>query len=861
MAPMRLHRGNRPQFAANKPLFFGHPKSYDMRQSETNLLSEMKEELQFEKLLIEISTHLVNLPADRIDDEIKEAQHRICEYLNLDRSALWQFSNKELGMVLLTHVYQPPEARLPNENLDAKQTFPWVLDQVLRGGIVAISSPSELPPEADCDRESFQRWGVRSGVVVPLSIGGKVVGALSFARLRGERDWPVYVIERFLIVAQVFANALIRKQAEEYLKERLEFESLLVDISARFINLPVEQIDNEIEDSQGRICECIGLDFTALWRLSNESPRNYVLTHYYRHLEGPPLPERMTADEHFPWCLEHVGAGDVIACSTEQLPAEAARDQEVWRHYSIKSSLVIPLSAGGESPIGVVSFNTIKKERSWPEPLIKQLQLVVQIFTHALARKHADLKLRESEERLRLATNAAESGLWDMEVDTNDVWVTPKTRELFDFEQDEKLNYDSFLNRIHPEDRERVDQAVEQAVQSGKNLLIEYRIVLADDSIRWIAACGRRYHGSFGESDRLMGVTIDISERKHMEGEIEERLSEIMKLKSRLENENVYLRKELRSEKGFEKIVGDGRAIKSVIYAAKQVASTDATVLLLGETGTGKGMVANSIHQMSARKDRPLVTVNCSALPQNLIESELFGREKGAFTGAHVKQAGRFEVADSGTILLDEIGEMPLELQSKLLRVLQEGEFERLGSAKTVKVNVRVIAATSRDLKQEIRKKRFREDLFYRLNVFPILIPPLRQRTEDIPQLAQYFTEKYARKMDKPIERIPKATLKTFLAYDWPGNVRELEHVIERAVIISPGTSLRVTDKLVPSLPGDSNNETLKDLATAEREHILRVLQETGWRVEGLSGAASILKLHPSTLRFRIKKLGIRRPA
>jgi len=252
--------------------------------------------------------------------------------------------------------------------------------------------------------------------------------------------------------------------------------------------------------------------------------------------------------------------------------------------------------------------------------------------------------------------------------------------------------------------------------------------------------------------------------------------------------------------------------------------------------------------------------VNCSALPQNLIESELFGREKGAFTGAHVRQAGRFEVADGGTIFLDEIGEMPLELQSKLLRVLQEGEFERLGSAKTVKVNVRVIAATSCDLKQEIRKKRFREDLFYRLNVFPILIPPLRQRTEDIPLLAQFFTEKYARKMGRSIESIPKATIKTFLKYDWPGNVRELEHVIERAVIITPGRSFTMAERLKPSLSSDFRDVPLKDLAATEREHILRVLHETGWRIEGPSGAAAILKLHPSTLRFRIKKLGIHRP-
>jgi transcriptional regulator with GAF, ATPase, and Fis domain len=272
-------------------------------------------------------------------------------------------------------------------------------------------------------------------------------------------------------------------------------------------------------------------------------------------------------------------------------------------------------------------------------------------------------------------------------------------------------------------------------------------------------------------------------------------------------------------------------------------------------------MVANAIHQMSPRKDRPLVTVSCSALPQNLIESELFGREKGAFTGAHIRQAGRCEVAAGGTIFLDEIGDMPLELQSKLLRVLQEGEFERLGSAKMVKVNVRVIAATSRDLKKEVREGRFREDLFYRLNVFPILIPPLRQRNEDIPLLAQYFTEKYARKMGKQIESIPKATIKALLEYYWPGNVRELEHVIERGVIVTSGRSFKLAGQLISSQIGDAKEESLKDLAAMEREHILRVLQETGWRIEGPLGAASILKIHPSTLRFRIKKLGIRRPA
>ncbi len=824
-----------------------------MRHSENNLLSEMKEELQFEKLLIDISTLFVNLPADRIDDEIIEAQNRICEYLDLDRSALWQFSNKEPGKVLLTHAHQPPEARIPDGKLDAKQAFPWVLNQVLRKGIIAISSLSDLPPEADRDRESFRDWGVRSGVVVPLSIGGKVVGALSFARLRGEKDWPVYVIERFLVVAQVFANALVRKQAEESVKESLAFESLLAEISTRFVNLPPERIDSEIEDAHRRVCECFDLDFSALWQLSIESPRNYTLTHSYRLIDGPALPERMTADEYFPWCLERVGGGEIIAVSTEKVPAEAARDQEVWRHYGIKSSLVIPLAAGGEPPIGAVSFNTIKAERTWPENSVKNLQLVAQIFANALARKYADAELRKSEARLSLATNAAGVGLWIMEIASGCVWATPKARGLLHLAPEEELVYETFLKAIHPEDRERIDQEVEQVIQSGEKLQIEYRIVLPDGSTRWIASSGQLYPGSNGEPESLMGVSVDISERN-------KQLQEIVELKRRLENENLYLRKELSSEKGFEKIVGESKALKKVIMAAEQVAPTAATVLILGETGTGKGMMANAIHKMSTRRDRPLITVNCSALPQNLIESELFGREKGAFTGAHTRQAGRFEVADGGTIFLDEIGEMPLDLQSKLLRVLQEGEFERLGSAKTVKVDVRVIAATSRDLRQEVNTRRFREDLYYRLNVFPLSIPPLRRRREDIPPLAQHFVEIYGRKMRRYIDRIPETTFKMFQEYDWPGNVRELEHVIERGVIISTGRTFRLAEQLTSSKSVGAKDKPLKDLSSVEREHILRVLQKTGWRIDGKTGAAEILQLHPSTLRFRIKKLGIRRP-
>jgi transcriptional regulator with GAF, ATPase, and Fis domain len=284
----------------------------------------------------------------------------------------------------------------------------------------------------------------------------------------------------------------------------------------------------------------------------------------------------------------------------------------------------------------------------------------------------------------------------------------------------------------------------------------------------------------------------------------------------------------------------------------------NATVLLIGETGTGKGVVARAIHSSSARKDRPMITVNCASLPANLIESELFGRERGAFTGADARQMGRFELADGGTIFLDEIGEMPLELQSKLLRVIQDGEFERLGNPRTIKVNVRIIAASNRNLEEEIKNGRFREDLFYRLNVFPITIPPLRQRKEDIPLLVNHFVAKFNKKIGKKIDSVSKDTLNTLQEYHWPGNVRELESVIERAIITSQGTALQVLDRFESfRKSGEPAEQDVKALAELEQDHILQVLQKTGWRIEGKSGAAILLGLNPSTLRARMQKYGI----
>ncbi|MGA9722804.1 MAG: sigma-54-dependent Fis family transcriptional regulator [Candidatus Binatus sp.] len=357
---------------------------------------------------------------------------------------------------------------------------------------------------------------------------------------------------------------------------------------------------------------------------------------------------------------------------------------------------------------------------------------------------------------------------------------------------------------------------------------------------------------------------IDVTDRVLMERE-----------KARLEAQNTYLIEEIKETHNFEEIVGQSRPLAEVIEKVKLVASTDSSVLILGETGTGKELVARAVHSNSERRNRPLVKVNCAALPVGLIESELFGHEKGAFTGAIDRRIGRFELAHGGTIFLDEIGDMPPDLQAKLLRVLQEQEFERVGGSNLIKVDVRVIAATNRDLSRSASEGTFRQDLYYRLNVFPIQLPPLRERREDIPPLVHYFVRRFSLKIGRKITRIQRETMERLMNYSWPGNVRELENVIERAVILSPGIELEVAPGVLPEIAAVSSAQPAaprpapeeksprapspQSIDQVERNHILEVLIRTNWRIEGTDGAAALLKLNPSTLRSRMKKFGVQR--
>ena len=461
-------------------------------------------------------------------------------------------------------------------------------------------------------------------------------------------------------------------------------------------------------------------------------------------------------------------------------------------------------------------------------------------------RKRLEDLLAESEERYRRLFETASDGIVLLEKrEGHIINANPATEKMLGYTEEEcigknlkdigvSLDMSDFPTIMQTLNKSGIINFDDVQVRTKSGQYIDTDIYLVDRAR--LAQCNIR----------------DITERKKLE---KQNLEAQKKEPEQLQAENRYLLEEIKLLHTHDNIVGNSEAIRSVLKQVEQVAGTDSTVLIQGETGTGKELLADAIHNLSPRKGRLLVKVNCAALPPTLIESELFGREKGAFTGSYARQMGRFELADGGTLFLDEISEMPLELQTKLLRVLQDGEFERLGSPKTIKVNVRLITATNRDLNQYVRESRFREDLFYRLNIFPLFVPPLRERKEDILPLVWSFIQEFGTRMGKRIESIPQKSIETLQNYGWPGNVRELRNVIDRAMIMTTGPVLRI--EIPKSI--EAKNGRPGTLEEIESRHIIDVLNSTGWRVSGKGGAAEILGLNPKTLESRMKKLGIQR--
>ncbi len=540
---------------------------------------------------------------------------------------------------------------------------------------------------------------------------------------------------------------------------------------------------------------------------------------------------------------EKVLAGEIYHCA-DKVAARFPLHERDLLALGVQSYLAIPVTNAKGLVLGHLAVMD-------PKPMeLEQLDLsVFKIFGARagaeLERTHMEAALSENEQRLRDLFEEAPIAYVHEGLDTRFIRANKAAMNSLGITPDEvEQTYGASFIPDTPDAQRRLKEALASIGRGVDTSGVVLELRRKDNGkplwIQWWSK-----PDPSGTYTRTM--FLDITEKVLMEQE-----------KAKLEAQNIYLQEEIQSRHNFEEMIGTSAAIRKVFQAIGKVATTDATVLVTGETGTGKELIARAIHNLSPRKGRPLVKVNCAAIPAGLIESELFGHEKGAFTGALARKIGRFELADKGTIFLDEIGELPLDLQAKLLRVLQEGAFERVGGTQTFKVNVRVIAATNRDLEQLVKAGQFRSDMYYRLNVFPIHLPPLREREGDIPMLVTYFVQRYAAQPGKRIEHIPARLLTTLQRYHWPGNVRELEHVIERAVILTDGPELMTVDWLhTPNQVGALDR--VASLDEVEREHILSVLERTGWRVSGDRGAAVLLGLKPTTLEARMKKLGIGR--
>ncbi len=645
---------------------------------------------------------------------------------------------------------------------------------------------------------------------------------------------------------------LERRIAEKVASDRLEFDRLSYEMVSKVIASHGEDLDDVVQEALRRMSLLFDADSVFLGKITHDGkvlPSSRVWVS--KHFDGERFLETVRDGTYPVLASKLLREGFLIWRSRADFP-DWAEESRLLSRLGVEAAAIVMLQSDGTA-VHTIGMDSLRGEINWPDNIVERLRFIGKTLQNAMERRRAETALQESERRFRMIVEQAGESFFVLDYDGRISDVNRHASESLGYSREELLNMTIS------------DVDIEVDTKGHKKLYWER---LVPGAYITFEGLHRRKDGNtfpvgvrlgrvdIGENRFFLALVRDISERKQKQEKLQKAFAEIKALKDQLEQENINLRKEIETEYRNGDIVGKSEGIKSVIRLAEQVGKDDTCVLILGETGTGKELMAHAIHKMSLRCERTMVRVNCAALPSTLIESELFGREKGAYTGALTRQIGRFEAANGSTIFLDEIGDLPMEMQVKLLRVLQDGQFERLGSMTTISADVRIIAATNRDLPQLIREGKFRNDLYYRLNVFPITMPPLRDRKEDIPLLVWEFVKEFGKKRGKMIDVIPKRTMDLLQGYSWPGNIRELKNVIERGLILGTGSKLYI-DHLDVEEDEASDQMTLD---ATSRKHISKVLEKTGWQIYGKRGAARILGLKPSTLQYKMKKLNIEKP-
>jgi formate hydrogenlyase transcriptional activator len=738
--------------------------------------------------------------------------------------------------------------------------------------------------------------GTNSFCVVPLTTAVRRLGAMGFSSLQKEAygETDLEFLRQVGNHVAVAVDNVLHHQELTHDRDRLR---LLLEVSESIVSH--RDLGELFRDLAQRLPQIVPFDYinAVLHEPARDVMRLVLLVTATPSTISPGL--ELPIDESpggLVWKTQQPLMVEDVA-----LEGRFPKLMSMLRENGVQSFCVVPLTTAHRR-LGAMGFGSLQKrayheaELTFMQEVAKQVAVAVDNVLHDESAQSAQRQLARERDRQRLLLEVNNAIVSHLDLDDLFTAVSACLRKVIQHDGSSLVLYEPETRqyRVHVLDFTKNTSVIEEgqadqeckgpssiaittrkpaifSEQDLKNMASESEIcerllgegvkslcsvpLLGHDHVQGALNIGRRRDDAFGQEE--VELLIQVVQQIVIAVENALAYREIAALKERLSKEKLYLEEEIRTEYNFEEIIGDSTALKKVLKQVEVVAPTDSTVLILGETGTGKELLARAIHNLSGRRERTFVKMNCAAIPTGLLESELFGHERGAFTGAIATKVGRFELADGGTLFLDEVGDIPLELQSKLLRVLQEQEFERLGSTRTLRVNVRVVAATNQDLSEMVENKQFRSDLYYRLNVFPITIPPLRDRREDIPLLIRYFTQKFARQLNRPVERIPAGTMDALTAYAWPGNIRELENLIERAVILSTGPDLVVPLSELKSTHSANHTASVVTLETAEREHIVRALNATNWIIGGPAGAAAKLGMKRTTLQSKMQKLRI----